>query len=485
MRALVFADRVGAELEPLTERLAVPMLPVVGKELLIYTLEELVDAGIGEVVVVAAAHGQQAGASTLGEGERWGCDIRYVLSRGEEAPSEVWARLNLGDEAVVALRGDVLRSPATAEFLRAAQDRAGGFAFWAGEDSRTGLLLLRPGCENPGALLDSLDWGGPAPLPAEGRCDLGDRGPVNTLEDLVAFHRANLDLVAGRYSGLGVAGRTVALGLHAGRGAKVSPKSLKKGVAYVGANSRIHPEAEFVGEVVIGRDVVVDRAATLRDCVIMPRTYVGELVEVANAIVSSGDLVRVDTGARLKITDAFLLGSLGGKEGRARTSAWDRAAAALLLLLSLPLWPVAAAAAALASRGALTQRVALVGNRSPRPGSESPEGGFTAVSWNTPIPVLRHLPWLLAVVEGDLRLVGVSPLSPEESQARPEEWQRVRDQAPVGLIGPTQLNLTREAPLEERLLSDAFYAREPSRGRDLGYLWQGARSLFGSDAWAG
>jgi len=32
MRALVFADRLGAELEPLTEKLSVPLLPVGGKE---------------------------------------------------------------------------------------------------------------------------------------------------------------------------------------------------------------------------------------------------------------------------------------------------------------------------------------------------------------------------------------------------------------------------------------------------------------------
>ena len=46
MHALVFADRLGSELEPLTEKLSVPMLPVVGKELLIYTIEELAEAGI-------------------------------------------------------------------------------------------------------------------------------------------------------------------------------------------------------------------------------------------------------------------------------------------------------------------------------------------------------------------------------------------------------------------------------------------------------
>jgi hypothetical protein len=144
-------------------------------------------------------------------------------------------------------------------------------------------------------------------------------------------------------------------------------------------------------------------------------------------------------------------------------------------------WPPAAALSA----APLTERQTFVGNRSSLLGGEGVANGFTVTSWNTPIPVLRHLPWLLAIVKGDLRLVGVAPLSPEESQSRTEEWERVRDQAPVGLLGPTQLNLSRDAPLEERLLSDAFFAREQSMGKNMRYLWQGLKSLFSGDAWSG
>jgi NDP-sugar pyrophosphorylase family protein len=35
MRALIFADRLGVELDPLTAQWSVPLLPVAGKELLI------------------------------------------------------------------------------------------------------------------------------------------------------------------------------------------------------------------------------------------------------------------------------------------------------------------------------------------------------------------------------------------------------------------------------------------------------------------
>ncbi len=484
MRALVFADRLGAELEPLTEKLAVPLLPVAGKELLVYTIEELVGAGVRDLVVVASSRSEQSGASVLGDGQRWGASIRYVLSRGEEPPSAVWPRLNLVDaEAVLVLRGDVLRSPTTREFLDQAQSKTGTAVFCAvGKDPRGALFLLRPGCPEPGELIDSLRWDKPKPLPTAGGCFVADAS-LDCIEDLPAFHRTNLDLVAGRFPGLGVAGRSVALGLYAGRRATVSPKSLKKGVAYVGANSRIHPEAELLGEVVIGDDVVVDRAATVRDSVILPRTYVGELVEVGNAIVVSNQLIRVDTGAILKISDAFLLGNLGMTAERPRVSRWDRLAGGLLLVLSLPLWPIAAAAAALSGGGALMVSHEFVGNRSPLPVGDAVANGSIAKHWNTDIPVLRNLPGLLAVIRGDLRLVGVSPLTPEQSAARTEDWEMVRDQAPVGLLGPTQLNLKEDSPLEERLLSDAFYAREQSWRKDMGYLLSGLKMLFSGESW--
>jgi multidrug efflux pump subunit AcrA (membrane-fusion protein) len=111
------------------------------------------------------------------------------------------------------------------------------------------------------------------------------------------------------------------------------------------------------------------------------------------------------------------------------------------------------------------------------------ERAFPAWRFATGIPVLATLPRVLALVSGDLRLVGVSPLTPQESKARTEEWQRARDRAPVGLIGPTQLTLPADAPSDERLMSDAFYAGQRSALGDLRWLWVGLLGLFSRRAW--
>lgn len=483
LRALVFADRLGDELQPLTETLSVPLLPVVGKELLIYTIEELVAAGCRELIVVAAAHGDQRGASSLGDGARWGIRIRYVLSVGEEAPSAVRARLNLSDgDSLLVLRGDLLRSPAVRAFLDWADNTPGDFCVCSPGDRRGSLILIPRGCGDEAALLDILDWRRPAPLPDINRCALADFC-CEPMDDLVGFHRANLDLLGGRIPGLAASGRTVALGLIADRRAQVSPRSLKQGQAYVGADTRVHAEAEFLGEVVVGANVIVDRGATVRDSVILPATYVGELLDIGNAIVAGNRLLRVDTGAHLMLSEAFLLGDLGTQGERARRSYWDRIAGLLLLLLSLPLWPLAIAAAALSGRRPLLARRVLIGNRAQAPTSSLPAGGFVDRVWATRIPVLRHLPRLLAVIRGDLRLVGVSPLTSQEFAGRDEDWQRVRDRAPVGLVGPTQLQLGDHAPLEERLMSDAFYTRDQGLASSLRLLLGAAAMIFTGEAW--
>jgi hypothetical protein len=196
-------------------------------------------------------------------------------------------------------------------------------------------------------------------------------------------------------------------------------------------------------------------------------------------------LIRVDTGAVLPVVETFLLADLREATlSGTLAEPLNRALGALALALSLPLWPLALAAALTGNANAPLRETPLRGNR-----LEFDEFGtrrrraFVAREWATAIPVLRYLPRLLAVVSGDLRLVGVEPLTPEQVDDRLEEWERVGDQAPAGLIGPTQLTLPVDAPQEERLLSDAFYARQRSTARDLRYLLQGLGALFTRRAW--
>ena len=108
MQALIFADRLGRELEPLTDRTCVALLPIVGKSVLEHTLETLAAAGLREAIVVVSPFADDLRAA-LGEGSRWGMRLDYVLTRGEEDPNAVVERFQsrLTDELLIELNARV------------------------------------------------------------------------------------------------------------------------------------------------------------------------------------------------------------------------------------------------------------------------------------------------------------------------------------------------------------------------------------------
>lgn len=483
MQALIFADRLGRELEPLTDRTCAALLPVLGKPVLEHTLEALSAAGLSEAVVAVSPFADEL-RLVLGDGGRWGIRLHYVLTRGEEDPDAVVenCQSQLADE-LLALRGDVLHGAALSEFLRLAAEVTGPVVYGRAANAPVSLCLHRAGGRGG---LEPLRWSAePVEMPPTWPMVELPGAVLSRLESPSAYHRANLDAAAGRFPGLIVPGQQVAPRLTVGPRSRVLPRDPEQGVVFVGENCRVEASAEFYGEVVIANRVTVDRHATLRDSVVLSDAYIGGRLEVRNAIIQGNRLIQVDTGAVLSMIETFLpTGRHEAMSGGVLVAPFDRLLGLLLLLLSLPLWPLALVAALVENFDDPLRETRLRGNR-----LEFDEFGvrrrrvFVTMEWMTSIPLLRHLPRLLAVVSGDLRLVGVEPLTPEQADCQREDWTRLADRAPAGLIGPTQLILPAGAPRETRLMSDVFYACQRSAGKNLRYLLLGAGALFTPRAW--
>lgn len=481
MRVLIFADRLGRELQPLAERSCVALLPVVGKPVLEHALERLVAAGLRRASIAISPQAEDM-RSTFGDGSRWGMRLDYVLTCGEAEPDDILAAQPRLTDEVLALRGDVLHGANVSAFLQAAGEVAGPVVYGGTAGEPVSYCLHRAGGRGG---LERLRWSAEPEAAAPDWPVVDLEGVVRRLDSLRAYHQANLDAAAGRIPELIAPGRQVALGLTAGLRSRVSPRSLRQGIAWVGGGCRIEPSAELHGEVVVGDRAIVDRLAILRDSVVLPDSYIGELVEVRNAIVQGNRLIRVDIGAVLSVAETFLLADLGETTlTGVLAEPLNRLLGVLLLGLSLPLWPLALLAALAENPRQPLRAVELRGNR-----LDFDEFGmrqrrrFNAWEWAISVPALRYLPRLLAVASGDLRLIGTEPLTPEQAAERLEEWERLGDRAPAGLIGPTQLLLPSSAPREERLMSDAFYARQRGVGRDLYYAARGLGALFTPRAW--
>ena len=442
MQVLLVANHARGALEPVCGELSLAELPVVGRSVLERALEGIAPLA-PERVTVAASAGVVGIRAFVSGGERWGLDARVVAVRaGDEAPGIVGRVPGLAGRDVLALPCDRLYDLDLEAALGALRERSGG--------------TTRTRCRASG-----LEWF-PANAAAGGPAELElPVGAVLPIDSPVAYHRAASAVSRGDHPRLSVAGRQRAIGLRQGYMTSVHPGSVESGHAFVGNHCRVHHTCRLAGTVVLADGVSVGRMTRVENAVVLGNTVIGEHLDVRDAIVSGDTIVRVDSGAVLRISDRFLLCRRGaGLFGEYLSPLSNRLVGAALLIGSAPAILLGATVAT-ARRGRPFVARRLVGNRRDAAGEAR---AFTARSLALDAPVLRRLPMLLAVVSGDLRMVGVAPLSPEEAEGRTEGWQSVRDRAPAGLLGPTQLYLGMDAPLEERLLSDAVVARTGVRG---------------------
>jgi len=109
MKAFILAAGRGERMRPLTDHTPKPLLEAGGKPLIVWHLERLAAAGFREIVVNHAHLGAQIEAA-LGDGSRWGLNIRYSPEPPgalETAGGIASALPLLGEDSFLVVNGDV------------------------------------------------------------------------------------------------------------------------------------------------------------------------------------------------------------------------------------------------------------------------------------------------------------------------------------------------------------------------------------------
>ncbi|WP_404397449.1 N-acetylmuramate alpha-1-phosphate uridylyltransferase MurU [Idiomarina loihiensis] len=109
MRAMILAAGRGSRMRPLTDNQPKPLLPVAGKPLLGYHLEKLANAGVNEVVINHAWHGEQI-EDFVGDGSQWGLQVSFSKEPEgglETAGGIIKALPLLGDAPFWVINGDI------------------------------------------------------------------------------------------------------------------------------------------------------------------------------------------------------------------------------------------------------------------------------------------------------------------------------------------------------------------------------------------
>lgn len=536
MQVILLATDEEAKLDPLRDTIPGPLVPIVNRPLIAMTAEIVARSGFKHVVVSIGHRGGSI-ASYCGSGTRWGLHFTYSIQRQGwgSAGALKWAT-QLLHETFLVLPTDMILD----------LDIAAALACHQAHDGVATAILQRTSADEPanpvcidahGRVLATNTY----PLDSYKFCNTGayifepqilpyipshtryncysdlipaliasgqdvfsyvTEGYWNPLDSWRAYQAAQKVFLYNAYRASKpdatvpgeplprirypeIKGRQVAPGIWVGRNHIIHPSVRLAPPICIGENCWIGREVEIGPEAILGSNVIVDDEATIAQSTILEHTYVGQLVNIDNRIVSKSIAVDPEISQHAHIVDPFLLAETNPatlRSGRIRR--WLNVGGAFtLILLTLPIAIPISLIVFFVSGGRLFQRVPRIG-RSPRaskPGYAPVIRTFDLLAFQTQHAdetessfgqwlcrrELHRLPELLNVLKEDLALVGVKPLSPEEATQCHEEWHQKRYECPAGFTGLWYIQSGTTSDLEEVLITDAYYAATRTRWNEI------------------
>jgi len=456
------------------------MIPLVDRPFILHVVECLIDKGVTEFDFILG-HLPEKIERLLGDGSRWSRRFRYHLVRQFASPYTTVRSICLGAEEYAELflaHADRLPQAALdTQYL----DMQSPVVFCS-ENNRdiewTGWAWLP--ARNLMKIIDSMDE---SSLGAELIETARTSGSVIKISNMLSVRSyehvlsSQETFLEKRFPKLTLPVREAEGRIWISRNVTLHPTVRLIPPVFIGENCRIGGGAHLGPNAVIGSDCLLDARCIVSDALILPGSYVGEALELANVIVDRNRLINTSVGVAITVADDFLLGSLS--ENHLRQSLgnlFSRLAASLLLIMVWPILLVTAIALwALRGKPALHKKECV---RLPADSQQDLWQTFRLWSFSSDETsrnegreindlFFRFLPSLINIARGEMRFVGVRPRSRSEVDSLPADWQALYLKAKAGAITEAFV-LYGSNPSEDELYStEAFYSVSSGLRHDL------------------
>lgn len=321
MKAIIMAGGEGTRLRPLTCNIPKPMMPIMDKPVMEYTVELLKKNGITDIGVTLQYLPDEI-INYFGDGREFGVNMRYFI---EEAPlgtaGSVKNAEGFLDDSFIVISGDALTDinlstaiayhkrkksmatlvlkevPVPLEFGVVVTDNDGrvtGFLekpSWSevfSDKVNTGIYILEPEIFSyyeknqkfdfsndlfPILLNDKKSMYG---YVAEGYwCDIGN---------IEQYIRCHFDILKG-FVDVAIKGEKYRDGIWVGEGCKISNNAEIATPVYIGSGTKIYDKSEIGPYTILGKNNIISNGATIKRSILFDNCYIGENTEVRGAVL--------------------------------------------------------------------------------------------------------------------------------------------------------------------------------------------------------
>jgi N-acetylglucosaminyldiphosphoundecaprenol N-acetyl-beta-D-mannosaminyltransferase len=455
LRAVIFAtDCISGEI-PLASDMPASALPFGGISFIEHTLEQLAEAGVALIDLVASDRPEQL-RRLVGDGARWGIQVHWHLVKDPARPYGLLRTLEWAGHPRVLIGHADRHLPAAVltELINAAQsvnsiarqDRP-GWTGWASVDAQA--LTAIP----PQADFEQLaDWlAGVVPcrlVPSAAYMKAGDAEGLLAAQTAAMADADRLPLAWRRTPWGGISPR-----------ARVSPLAVITGPVLIGPGCYVAAGAKIGPNAVLTRNVVVGAGTEVHQALVLPDTLLGENVEVVRMIVAGQRVRHLRYGVETLMphSDGLVRGLRPLAKLRptfaGRVLAWSAslltapAVIADQAIRSLrgkaPRW---AARPVVVGRDATSSR--LIVTRLRRPSARQTRADR----------VFARFGAVLDVAEGRRCWIGARPRSDAEWHALPRDWQVLLSDVPIGVFHAQAWDGGDTSGAEARAAADVYYA---------------------------
>ncbi|MGE5416198.1 MAG: sugar phosphate nucleotidyltransferase [Acidobacteriota bacterium] len=339
MKAVVMAGGEGTRLRPLTCNLPKPMVPVLSKPVMEYSIHLLKKYGITDIAATLQ-YLPNVISGYFGNGEEWNVNMRYFL---EESPLGTAGSVkNAGeflDETFIVISGDALTDfplDQAIEFHRSKKALATLVLTRVESPLEYGLVLTdKEGQIN--RFLEKPSWGevfsdtvntGIYILEPEALEDVPKDRPFDFSRDLFPKFLARKDpmfavVLDGYWCDIGncqqyrqvhidILNNMVKIPIQGerrgsiirGHGSQISPRARVEGPVYIGPNCDVEPGAHLLAYTVLAGNSIVGPGTSLKRSIVWGGTCIGRNSEIRGAILGKG--VRVHD--RCSVFEGAVLG---------------------------------------------------------------------------------------------------------------------------------------------------------------------------------
>ena len=477
MKAVLVAAGWNSAAAYLSELRPPELFPLGDRSFLQHAIELLVQFGVTHIDFILS-HLPEKFEALIGDGSRWGITVEFHLASSSERPYRHLRSIatETGEEFWLAHADRLPNLPSHSECP------AGTIAFCTTDDEPmwTGWARLRAEDANLLRIDGDEQTLGESLLQitnTRGRMESVEcRISAKTGAQYIDSQRALLQKQGPNQLLLG--GRETQAGIWISRNVSLHPTVRLEAPLFIGENSRIEIGVALGPNAVIGSGCVVDARTQIRDSVILPGTYVGQMLEPAQVVIDRNRLANVRLQTSIAVSDSFLLGRmLGSGPNWWLRSVASRCTAVLLLALFWPVIALIALGLKLFRKGQVVRHreaVHLPTDSIPEhwrtfdiPTFRNKSKGF---DHELPSFWLEFLPALIPIAAGRLHFVGVPPRSREDIRALPRDWRTLYMSAKAGIISEASVRCGAAATEDDLYSADMFYAATCSLAHDFHLL---------------